>query len=133
MSEYVPQLLETANSYPPDTYYKALLPQVNLADHIGPIFQKYDAFITPTTTYTDIPATGWQKDTVTVNGKECPDTTMAVIWNMYNRCPVMAVPLNYKVPTGLQIIGRPQDDPTVFKIARAFEKERPSRQNEDQI
>ena len=29
------------------------------------------------------------------------------------------------VPTGLQIIGRPQDDPTVFKIARAFEKERP--------
>ena len=63
-------------------------------------------------------------------GKECTDTdtTMAVIWNMYNRCPVMAVPSGRAtsgVPTGLQIIGRPQDDPTVFKIARAFEKERP--------
>ena len=131
VSDYVSELLETANSYSPDTYYKALATAGEVwRDHIGPIFQKYDAFITPTTTYTDIPATGWQKDTVTVNGKECTDTdtTMAVIWNMYNRCPVMAVPSGRAtsgVPTGIQIIGTPHDDQTVFKIARAFEKERP--------
>ena len=131
VSDYVPQLLETANSYSTDTYYKSLATAGDVwRDHIGPIFHKYDAFITPTTTYTDIPATGWQKDTVTVNGKEFTDTetTMAVLWNMYNRCPVMAVPSGKAtsgVPTGIQIIGRPHDDPTVFRIARAFEKERP--------
>ena len=131
VSDYVPQLLETANSYPANTYFKALEAAGRVwRDHIGPLFNQYDAFITPTTTYTDIPATGWQKDTVTVNGKDYTDTetTMAVLWNMYNRCPVMAVPsgiANSGVPTGIQIIGRPLDDQTVFRIARAFEKERP--------
>lgn len=131
VSDYVPQLLETANSYPANTYFKALEAAGRVwRDHIGPLFNQYDAFITPTTTYTDIPATAWQKDTVTVNGKDYTDTetTMAVLWNMYNRCPVMAVPsgiANSGVPTGIQIIGRPLDDQTVFRIARAFEKERP--------
>ena len=131
VSDYVPQLLETANSYSTDNYYKSLAVAGEVwRDHIDPIFQKYDAFITSTTTYTDIPATRWQKDTVTVNGKDFTDTetTMAVLWNMYSRCPVMAVPSGRStsgVPTGIQIIGRPNDDSTVFKIAKAFENERP--------
>ena len=79
---------------------------------------------------TDIPAAGWQKDTVNVNGKEYTDTdtTMAVLWNMYNKCPVIAIPsgrASSGVPTGIQVIGRPYDDQTVFRIAKAFENEKP--------
>ena len=131
LSEYVPQLAETANSYPTEIYHKSFVTAGKIwAEHVGPLFQIYDAFITPTTSYTDIPATGWQKDTVNVNGKIYTDTeiTMAVIWNMYNRCPVMALPSGRAtsgVPTGIQVIGRPYDDITVFRIAKAFEDAKP--------
>ena len=53
---------------------------------------------------------------------------MAVIWNMYNRCPVMALPsgrASSGVPTGIQVIGRPYDDKTVFRVAKAFEDAKP--------
>jgi amidase len=131
VSNYVPQLVETANSYSTGVYHQSLLAAGQVwSEHLGPLFQKYDAFITPTTTYTDIPAAGWQKDTVNVNGKEYTDTdtTMAVLWNMYNKCPVIAIPsgrASSGVPTGIQVIGRPYDDQTVFRIAKAFENEKP--------
>ena len=131
VSDYVPQLLETANSYSNDDYRRSLSAAGEIwRDHLGPLFHNYHAFITPTTTYPDIPATGWQKDTVTVNGKQVTDTqtSMAVLWNMYNRCPVLAVPsgmTDSELPTGIQIIGRPYDDPNVFQIARVLEERRP--------
>jgi Asp-tRNA(Asn)/Glu-tRNA(Gln) amidotransferase A subunit family amidase len=131
VSDYVPQLAETANSYSSDDYRRSLTISGEVwRDHLGPLFHGYHAFVTPTTTYPDIPATGWQKDTVTVNGKQVTDTqtTMAVLWNMYNRCPVLAVPSGMTdsgLPTGIQIAGRPYDDPTVFRIAAALESRRP--------
>jgi len=131
VSDYVPQLLETANSYSADTFSKSFLEAGKVwQSHLAPLFQNYDAIITPTTTYTDIPATGWQKDTVSVNGRRYTDTnvTMTAIWNMYNKCPVLAVPSGVSssgVPTGIQIIGRPYDDQTVFWIASALEEQRP--------
>ncbi len=131
VSDYVPQLVETANSYPTKIYHQSILTAGQIwMEYLGPLFQKYDAFVTPTTTYTDIPATGWQKDKVNVNGNlyTDTDTTMAVIWNMYNKCPVMALPsgrASSGVPTGIQVIGRPYDDKTVFRVAKAFEREKP--------
>lgn len=131
VSDYVPQLVKTANSYPTEIYHQSILTAGKIwLEHLGPLFQNYDAFISPTTAYTDIPATGWQKDTVNVNGKKYTDTdtTMAVLWNMYNRCPVMGLPsgrASTGVPTGIQVVGRPNDDQTVFRIAKAFENEKP--------
>jgi len=131
VSDYVPQIVETANSYSSDDYRRSLTTAGEVwRDHLGPMFHCYHAFITPTTTYPDIPATGWQKDTVVVNGKQVTDTqtSMAVLWNMYNRCPVLAVPSGLTdsgLPTGIQIVGRPYDDPTVFRIAAALEDRRP--------
>ena len=61
VSNYVPQLVETANSYSAEIYHQSILAAGQVwSEHIGP-FQKYDAFITPTTTYTDIPATDGKK------------------------------------------------------------------------
>lgn len=131
VSDFVPQLAETANSYSSDDYRRSLTAAGEVwRDHLGPLFHGYHAFITPTTSYPDIPATGWQKDTVVVNGKQVTDTqiSMAVLWNMYNRCPALAVPSGMTdsgLPTGIQIAGRPYDDPTVFRIAAALEDRRP--------
>jgi Asp-tRNA(Asn)/Glu-tRNA(Gln) amidotransferase A subunit family amidase len=77
-----------------------------------------------------VPAESWQRDTITVNGKDLTDTdtAMTVMWNMFGRCPVLAVPSGLTdagLPTGLQIVGRPEDDVTVFRIAAALERRRP--------
>ena len=131
VSDYFPQLAETANSYTANDYRRALTMAGEVwKDHLGPMFGKYDAFITPTVSSPEIPATGWQKDTITVNGKEVTDTqtAMTVLWNMYGYCPVLSVPsgmTDARLPTGLQVIGRPCDDITVFQIAAALEQRRP--------
>lgn len=131
VSEFVPQLAETANSYSVDDFRRSMTMAGEVwRDHLGPLFRDYHAFVMPTTSYPDIPATGWQKDTVKVNNQQLTDTqiSMAVLWNMYNRCPVMSVPsgmTDSRLPTGIQIAGRPYDDLTVFQIAAALEDRRP--------
>ena len=53
---------------------------------------------------------------------------MTSLFNMFSRCPVLAVPSGMTdagLPTGIQIVGRPCDDAMVFRIARALERERP--------
>lgn len=131
VSDYVCELVETANSFTADDYRRSLSLSGEIwRDRLGPLFQRYDAFITPTTTCPDIPASGWQKSTIEINRKKVTDTetSMTAIWNMFGRCPVIAVPSGFAdsgVPTGIQIVGRPYDDPTVFHIAGALEAHKP--------
>ena len=45
-------------------------------------------------------------------------------FNICNRCPVLAVPSGVAgdgVPTGLQIVGHPYDEATVFRVGAAVE------------
>jgi len=53
---------------------------------------------------------------------------MTSLFNMFGRCPVLAVPSGMTtggLPTSVQIVGRPYDDVTVFRVARALEVRRP--------
>lgn len=131
VSDYVPQLVETARGVSAAEYRRAYA----VADevwraHLGPLYRDHDAFVMPTVSAPEIPAEGWQRDTIEVNGKQVTDTdtAMTVLWNMFGRCPVLAVPSGMTdggLPTGLQIVGRPHDDVTVFRIGRALEELRP--------
>ncbi|MCH8884152.1 MAG: hypothetical protein IIA41_11740, partial [SAR324 cluster bacterium] len=99
-------------------------------DVLGPILRDFDAFICPTVSCPEIPAANWQKDTIIVDGRSLTDTDMAmtVLFNMFSRCPVLAVPSGMTdagLPTGLQIVGRPYDDAMTFRVARALERARP--------
>ena len=131
VSDYVPQLEETATSFTADDYRRSLSLAGETWDrHLGPLFRDHHAFITPTVSCPEIPADGWQKDTITVNGKVLTDTdtAMTVLWNIFGRCPVLAVPSGLTdggLPTGLQVVGRPEDDVTVFRVAAALEQRRP--------
>ncbi len=131
VSDYVPQLLETAMSFTADDFRRSIEVAGEIwHEHLGPLFSEHDLFITPTVSCPSIPATGWQKDTIEVNGRAVTDTqtSMTVLWNMFGRCPVLAVPSGMTrdgLPCGLQIIGRPCDDPTVFRAGLALERERP--------
>lgn len=66
-----------------------------------------------------------------VGGVEQPDrwiVATTVPFNLLSRCPAISVPSGIAacgVPTGVQIVGRPYDDPSVFRAARALERVRP--------
>lgn len=131
ISDYVPELLETALTYDADDYRRtSTLAGEIWHDRLGPVFHKFDIFVCPTVSSPEVPAENWQKDEIIVNGHHLTDTdtAMTAIFNLYSRCPVLAVPSGMTdagLPCGIQIVGRPCDDKTVFRVAQAFEQERP--------
>ena len=53
---------------------------------------------------------------------------MTMLFNMFSRCPVLAVPSGFTrtgMPSGIQIVGRSFDDVRVFRIGAALERARP--------
>ena len=97
-------------------------------DHFGPMMKRYDLFICPTVATTEIGAeTPPWADHMTINGKPVDADggwVMTSLFNMFSRCPVLSVPSGLAangVPTGIQLIGRPFDDNTVFRAAAALE------------
>ena len=131
MSDYVPQLYETASSVTEDDYRRSLTVAGELwNEHMGPLFKNYDALITPGVSCPEVPAENWQKDKIVVNDEEITDTdtAMTALFNMFNRCPVLSVPAGMTdkgLPVGIQIVGRPYDDVTTFQIGQAIEDRRP--------
>ena len=131
MSEYVPQLYETASAVTADDYRRGLQVAGQVwHDHLGPLFKKYDALITPGVSCPEVPAENWQKDIIVVDGHEITDTdtAMTVLFNMFNRCPVLSVPAGMTdrgLPVGIQVVCRPYADVTTFHIGQAIEDRRP--------
>ena len=99
----------------------------------GPMIDKFDVFICPTNAVTGIPANhGYPNLGYEFNGKlrstkEDGDETMWLTtpFNMMSRLPVMSAPTGFasnNIPTGMQIVGKPYDDNSVFKVSFAYEK-----------
>ena len=99
----------------------------------GPMIDKFDVFICPTNAVTGIPANhGYPNLDYEFNGKlrstkEDGDETMWLTtpFNMMSRLPVMSAPTGFasnNIPTGMQIVGKPYDDNSVFKVSFAYEK-----------
>ncbi len=99
---------------------------------LGPILEKYDALIGPTLAVSSLPVTHDEFATdFTIDGEPVqPYVGWSSTWLFNNLawCPAMSIPSGFgdnDMPTGLQIVGRTFDDPTVFRIASAFERARP--------
>ena len=131
VSDYLPELVATTRRFTAADYRRSLEVAGEVwNDHLGPLFESHDAFITPTVSCPHLPATAWQQDTINVNGKDVTDTqtAMTVLWNMFGHSPVLAVPSGLTsdgLPTGIQIVGRPFADGSVFRIGHALEERRP--------
>ena len=101
----------------------------DMYNSFGPMMQKHDIFICPTTALPAVPADFDQsKDEVKINGKTVNPMlgwVMTTPFNTLSRCPVMTVPSGRAkngVPTGIQIVGRTYRDQDVFRAAMAYEK-----------
>jgi aspartyl-tRNA(Asn)/glutamyl-tRNA(Gln) amidotransferase subunit A len=99
---------------------------------LATVLERYDTLICPTLSVHGYAAGDSYLDHgPTVNGREVPnilETMMTVPFNICSRCPVLNVPSGTAasgVPTGVQIVGRPYDDVSVFEIGAALERVRP--------
>jgi Asp-tRNA(Asn)/Glu-tRNA(Gln) amidotransferase A subunit family amidase len=97
-----------------------------------PIAEKYDLLLCPTLAAPGILAEHDSMDTTfTINGKPVGaylEWGLTYPFNMLSYLPVSSVPCGFTatgVPIGMQIVGRPFDDVSVFRASAAFEKARP--------
>ena len=96
---------------------------------LGPLLEKYNVLICPTTALPSVPADFDQtKDEVRINGKVVNPSlgwVMTTPFNTMSRCPVLSLPSGHAkngVPTGIQIVGRTYSDEDVFRAGMAYEK-----------
>ena len=95
------------------------------------VLDSHDALLCPTMAMAPprheevFTASGFVGDDGRYRGEE-----MTSVFNCVAQCPALSVPSGATaegLPTGLQIVGRPFDDPTALRIGRAVEKLRPWR------
>jgi amidase len=96
---------------------------------LGPVLAQHDAFVCPTLNLPAVKADHdpWDAD-FRVNGQHVDGEygwVMTHQFNMLHNCPVLAVPSGFAsngIPTGIQIVGKTWDDPSVFRAGLAYEK-----------
>ncbi len=96
-----------------------------------PDLARHDVFICPTVGTTEIPADlrDWEQP-VNVDGvgHDIHSVIMTPAFNAFSRLPVLSVPSGFDangVPTGIQVVGNPFDEETVFRVAHAIESAMP--------
>ncbi len=128
MTTYARQFAEDGRKSKPIDFLHSLEVAAEMYLTLGPILERYDVLICPTSGLPAVPADFDQsKDTVRINGKVVSPFlgwVMTLPFNMLSRCPVLAVPSGHAangVPTGIQIVGRTYCDADVFRAGLAYE------------
>ncbi|MEO1840754.1 MAG: amidase family protein, partial [Pseudomonadota bacterium] len=96
---------------------------------LGPLLEKHNVLICPTTALPAVPADFDQsQDSVFINGKQVNPMlgwVMTSPFNTMSRCPVLTLPTGRAsngVPTSIQVVGRTYCDKDVFRAGMAFEE-----------
>ena len=116
------RLVTGADYLKAEQYRQALMLQFRIA------FQTVDVVVGPTT-----PITAWKHGEWTVDVADRQESVLAASWRFtypYNLTglPAISVPCGFDrdgLPIGLQIAGRPFDEPTVLRVAHAYERTHP--------
>ncbi|WP_158964731.1 amidase [Chachezhania sediminis] len=95
---------------------------------LGPLLDRYDCLICPTTAIPAAPAAfDSAAEKLVIEGVEMESAMGWVLtppFNMHSRCPVISVPTGFGtegVPTGMQIVAPTYRDATAFQLATAYE------------
>jgi amidase len=122
------------------SYADSLTIRAAMYDKLEPILERCQVLLCPTLAVPSVPAEHDPlDDSFTINGKKVEPQIgwcMTFPFNMLCQLPVASVPCGFGksgVPIGLQIVGRPFDDLTVFQAAAAFEQARPWRRHRPKI
>jgi Asp-tRNA(Asn)/Glu-tRNA(Gln) amidotransferase A subunit family amidase len=134
LDPFVVHLLERGLTHSATRAYETNLFRGKMWEKLGPILDRYDFLVLPTTGLPSVAADHNDLDPdFSINGRRVPTYVGWVLthgFNLMSYCPVMSVPSGFAssgVPTGMQIVARPFDDLRVFSAATAFEAAQPWR------
>ncbi|MCA0156654.1 amidase [Tsukamurella sp. M9C] len=128
MNDYARNFLDLASiAREHMTMFDAVRAEYNLMQGLADAMDGYDALICPTSAAVGFPAGDTMADGIEINGTVVPWTEglLTMPFNVNNRCPVLAMPSGFAangMPTGVQVVGHPYDDDTVFAVGRALEE-----------
>ncbi len=126
MTPYARAFIESSTRTSAADYVRSLETASLMYEWLGPLLERYDVFVCPTTTKPAIAANAkLGYESFEAEGKSMPgglSWCMTYPFNMLSRCPVLAVPSGFGktgVPTGIQIVGRSYEDVKVFRAGAA--------------
>lgn len=129
---YTREFLRLAGAVPGEQLVETLELEAEIYARLAKVLRTYRVLLCPTLA---IPAVLAEHDvtdrTFSIDGVAVEpylDWAMTPPFNILSRCPVLAVPTGRAssgVPTGLQIVGRPFDDLSVFRAGAALEQIKP--------
>jgi aspartyl-tRNA(Asn)/glutamyl-tRNA(Gln) amidotransferase subunit A len=108
-----------------------LTAEARIQAQLGDAMAGFDALICPASAVSALKADEDYLDGIDVGGVRLEhywEAHMTAPFNISNRCPVLAVPsglADVGIPTGVQIVGHPFDDRTVFRVGAAVEQLKP--------
>ena len=113
-------------------YAGGLRIEVDILAKIAAILADHDLLLLPTVvTRGFVAGDDYVGHGIVVDGMELSEhfeAFLTPLFNIASRCPVLNVPSGFadnRVPTGLQIVGRPYEDVSVFRAGAAYERLRP--------
>ena len=128
MTSYARKIAEDSLNSTPADFVQALTVAGESYKKLGPLLERYDLLICPTTAIPAVPADfDPANDKVSIDGKAPRSDlgwVMTTPFNMMSRCPVISVPSGFGengVPTGLQLVAPTYRDAVAFQAAKAFE------------
>lgn len=132
LTDYARYIAEFSEQTTAADFLDSLVVAGQMYETLGPLLEKYNLLICPTTAVPSVAADHNLLDPeFRINGEKVDayiQWCMTYPFNMLSRCPVMSVPsgrASNGVPTGIQLVGRTYDDVSVFKAAKAYETARP--------
>ncbi len=114
------------------SYFDALAGEARLQRELAEAMRGYDALVCPASAAPGLVAGETYPDGIVLDDPQRGlrhvehywEAHLAVPFNIANRCPVLAVPsgmADIGIPTGIQIVGHPWDERTVFEVGAALE------------
>lgn len=106
----------------------ALETQARMQAELAAVMENCDALLCPASATTSMAADGDYLDGIQVNGVRLDhywQGHMTLPFNITSRCPVLTLPaglLQDGMPCGVQLVGQPYDDASVFAIGAAIEQ-----------
>ena len=110
-----------------NTFLEGLEAEHRMQSELAEAMEGFDALLCPTSAVPQLDAGGDYLDGITLGDQHLGhywQAHMTSPFNIANRCPVLAVPSGASaegVPTGVQIVGHPFAEATVFDIGAALE------------
>jgi Asp-tRNA(Asn)/Glu-tRNA(Gln) amidotransferase A subunit family amidase len=131
LCDYTVWYAERAGTTTAEDFLRSLEMAASFHDIMGPLLERYQAFVCPTVPTNEIRADQRPWVRMRIGDREIDSDYEAGLthpFNMLGRLPVMAVPAGIGrngLPVGIQIVARAWDDARSFRVAAALERARP--------